>query len=139
MQEKFLFFILAFLILKIDLIDTKTKNEILRGSSNNNKNLKSPARGQGKPFPKPQSYLTTDTVHYLDERAFSFQYVQGSVVCDLLSSAFNRYYKIIFQHFSNKPNRNKNQNVKDSLLKRVVVNVHQPCENYPSLDSDESC
>lgn len=137
MQAKFLFFILACLILKIDLIDSKTRNEILRGSSKDIKKLKSPARGQGKPFPKPQSYLTTDTVHYLDERAFSFQYVQGSVVCDVLSGAFNRYYKIIFQHYSNKPNRNKN--AKDSLLKRVVVNIHQPCEDYPSLDSDESC
>lgn len=111
-------------------------------------------KSRGRPFPQPQVYMSTDTQHVLDERAFAFQYVAGSVVCELLSSAFNRYYKIIFRpqsldymrrvsvkkvvnhklFESNGPHAKAN-----SLLKRVVVNVREPCEDYPSLESDESC
>ena len=109
-------------------------------------------KSRGRPFPQPQSYISTETQHTLDERAFAFQYVQGSVVCDLLSSAFNRYYKIIFkpQNFNyargvsvQKMVKNmmhhKEKNLKEPILKRVVVNVRQPCVDYPSLESDESC
>lgn len=118
-------------------------------------------KSRGKPFPKPQTHITTDNQHFLDERAFSFQYVHGSVVCDLLSTAFNRYYKIIFRPqnleivksqgstirkiarelSSNKLNT-KNKLPKKhsvSILKRVLVNIQLPCEDYPNLESDESC
>jgi hypothetical protein len=106
----------------------------------------------GRPFPMPQSIFRTETQHYLDARAFSFQYVPGSATCSLLSTAFNRYYKIIFTpgeyetarkvlnlRKSNKMFK-KNFGLSDQTqLKRVVVNVHEPCEEYPTLESDESC
>jgi hypothetical protein len=103
----------------------------------------------GQPFPKPQSISQTNVLHYLEARAFAFQYAPGSVVCDLLSNAFNRYYKIIFnsnQHatrISDKKYRKTRQvgsiPADASILKRVTVNIHSPCEDYPSLESDESC
>lgn len=110
-------------------------------------------KSRGRPFPQPQYYVSTDTQHVLDERAFAFQYASGSVVCEILSSAFNRYYKIIFQpqlldfargvrraRLVNKPNPSSRSHPnRASLLKRVLVNIKTPCEDYPSLESDESC
>jgi hypothetical protein len=113
-------------------------------------------RGQqyepGQPLPKPQSLSQSDTLHYLDAPAFAFQYAPGSVVCDLLSNAFNRYYKIIFHpgQNDNKPtgvSRNSEHKSRQArpmpknanILKRLAVNVRSPCEDYPSLESDESC
>lgn len=109
-------------------------------------------KSKGKPFPQPQSYISTETQHTLDERAFHFQYATGSVACELLSSAFNRYYKIIFRPqeftyakgvsikklFKTHPKK-ANKTGDATLLKRVVVNIRDPCEDYPSLESDESC
>ena len=100
----------------------------------------------------PQSITTGTDLHSLDARAFSFQYAETSQVCELLTAAFNRYYKIIFlpenyeiienKKFVKKVKSNRKSPktaVSDSLLKRIVVNVQEPCEDYPSLDSDESC
>lgn len=131
------------------------------GSSTANSQLNSGRKGKvsrvlpksvGQVFPKPQYQVTTQQQHYLDERAFSFQYAQGSVVCDILSAAFNRYYKIIFRPQNYKINPNSRQSVRrlmknsldvhfqaPNLLKRVVVNIKNQCEDYPSLESDESC
>lgn len=110
------------------------------------------AKSVGRPVPMPQVYATMDTQHVIDAKAFSFQYAKGSVVCNLLSNAFNRYYKIIFKpleyemfegrHSLVKPIRRggkaTNKSTGASVLKRVVVNIHEPCEDYPSLESDES-
>ena len=115
-------------------------------------NIKFLNLNSGTPFPMPQQFVQTSTQHFLDSRAFSFQHVPGSVVCDLLSTAFNRYYKIIFRpnqyetaknvvnlRNSDTKRNQKNNRLKSSLLKRVQVKVLLPCEDYPSLESDESC
>ncbi len=103
----------------------------------------------GQLFPKPQFLFQTETQHYLNAKAFSFEYRKSSFVCDLLANAFNRYYKIIFtpteyetsrnvKKLKRKPN-SQDSNTSRSFLKRLIVNVVQPCEEYPSLESDESC
>jgi hypothetical protein len=110
-------------------------------------------KSSGQPWPLPQQMTSNSIVHSLDARAFAFMYAESSQVCQLLTSAFNRYYKIIFlpqsaeilgqKNFVRKVKSNKKppkSKLSDpSLLKRIVVNVQQPCEDYPSLDSDESC
>jgi hypothetical protein len=107
----------------------------------------------GQPFPMPQVFVTKATQHKIDQKSFSFQYVKGSVTCDLLSVAFNRYHKLIFQpqtYEINEKERRVRKLTKHNLqnieiepnevaIDRVIVNVEQPCEEYPSLDSDESC
>lgn len=107
----------------------------------------------GSPWPKPQSYITSDIVVTIDARSFSFQYAEQSQTCDLLSAAFNRYYKIMFlpEEYEIVPNRrvvqkikkaNKNGELKfkdeDGEIKRALISVQNPCEQYPTLDSDES-
>jgi hypothetical protein len=129
-------------------------NEELRGR----KNLEDiVSKTPGTPFPKPQSQIVTDTQQILDQKDFSFQYGKSSVVCDLLNLAFNRFYKIIFRpqsydikgdgvlinqvkklHRQNKETKENTIN-QARLLKRVIINVQMPCEDYPSLESDESC
>jgi hypothetical protein len=110
-------------------------------------------KAPGQPFPKPQIFVTQETQHKIDQRNFSFQYVKVSATCDLLSVAFNRYYKLIFQPQTYEINENvrrvrkltkrnmKNVQIEpnDVAVDRVIVNVEQPCEEYPSLESDESC
>lgn len=98
-----------------------------------------------QPFPKPQYMVQTQIQHYLDARAFAFHYQPGSQVCDLITVAFNRYYKIIFnpsQLRRGKPARRrgmKKSQFKGDLLKRATVNIKLPCEEYPNDQSDESC
>jgi hypothetical protein len=108
-------------------------------------------RSSGTLFPKPQFVIQSQVQHYLNSKEFSFSYVKTSVVCDLLDNAFNRYYKIIFTPTEYetavnnvrkvKRREEKQREVKEprSFLKRVVVDLHSPCEDYPSLESDESC
>lgn len=102
-------------------------------------------KSRGQVFPKPQSQITTDTQHRLDEHNFEFQFARGSHVCDVLSLAFNRYYKIIFRpHEKTRLSRQfesleLHQDHRESFLKRVIVDVKEPCQDYPSLESDESC
>ena len=110
-------------------------------------------KAPGQPWPLPQQITSNSIVHSLDARAFAFQYAESSQVCQLLTSAFNRYYKIIFlpESYEIVSNRNFVKKVKSNkksykssvadptLLKRIVVNVQLPCEDYPTLDSDESC
>lgn len=119
----------------------------------NKADLRLTPKAPGTPTPLPQVYTTLPTQHVLDERAFSFQYMPDSVVCNMLSNAFNRYYKIIFRPQEYEINEGRSNRVKtkkrgfgndDSrrthlgVLKRVVIYINMPCEDYPSLDSDES-
>ena len=141
-----------------EFIDNREKELInrlseIKSSKNEFSNLhRVVPKSKGRPLPQPQSYISTETQHTLDERAFHFQYATGSVACELLSSAFNRYYKIIFRPqeftyakgvsikklFKTHPKK-ANKTGDTTLLKRVVVNIRDPCEDYPSLESDESC
>ena len=120
---------------------SQQQNENLRSSS---RNLKNVPKYTGRPLPMPQSYISTPTQHKIDERNFNFQFVKGSIVCDVVTLAFYRYHKIIFRP-SELFNVKKLKNVKSvkgksgsSQLKTMYVNIHSPCEDYPSLESDES-
>jgi hexosaminidase len=152
MLNKIFCLISLVLILKPSLISSRdyNKNEIHR-HINVKGNIVS--KTPGRPFPKPQSQVITDIQQILDEKEFSFQYDTGSNECDLLSVAFDRYYRIIFRpqeydisgtgksnvkkiHHPNKNEKKANENAKE--IKRALVYVKLPCEEYPTLESDES-
>ncbi|CAF0706116.1 unnamed protein product [Brachionus calyciflorus] len=95
---------------------------------------------KGQIFPKPQNQVTFDNRNILNKKNFHFEYSKESQVCDVISIAFNRYYKIIFgsQYLRNMNDVPSQLKSDASSLNRLLVNVHEPCEEYPSLESDES-
>jgi hypothetical protein len=109
----------------------------------------------GQPWPKPQSMQTMPQQFSVHPAAFHFLVNSTSQTCDLLTSAFDRYYRLIFfpQTYLNHilhpeaVNNDKKYTLKKSLadlrdtpmLKRLNVHIQQPCDQYPSLESDESC
>lgn len=135
------------ILVLIICLTTSWATENLNKNSRNSKihKLKNVPRNKGKPLPIPQSYISTDTQHNLDERNFKFQFVKGSFVCDVVTLAFYRYHKIIFRptdlfHVKKIMKKETKLPGKSSqgLLKNVFVNIHTACEDYPSLESDES-
>jgi hypothetical protein len=116
----------------------------------------------GEVWPKPQSIKTTNQQFSLHPDTFNFVVNETSEKCDLLTNAFVRYYKIIFYphtylssilHSStsktddnmHRPrlktvSRKKLFNSNDiPVLKDLYVNVEQPCDQWPHLESNESC
>jgi hypothetical protein len=109
----------------------------------------------GKPWPLPQKMTSGSKQLLLDPRVFAFQYAASSQVCELLAGAFNRYYTIIFspldyeivghvkrvRKLMKQKNKAKyNDDIQDLfVLEKLVVNIENECEDYPTLESDESC
>jgi hypothetical protein len=107
---------------------------------------------EGRPIPLPQTYTSSNKQTALNHRGFKFAYEKGSYVCDVVTLAFDRYAKLIFNpqlyeintgHATvrkiKKSKANYNKIYDGDLLERLVVKVNQPCVEYPSLESDESC
>lgn len=118
----------------------------------------------GEPWPMPQSMQTTAQRLAIHPNTFQFILNDTSQRCDLLTSAFTRYYKAIFfpetylsyvlnssSSFSN-INDNIRQKLRDATLRKrsskfadtqvlmsLYVNIQQPCDFWPSLESNESC
>ncbi|CAF1287035.1 unnamed protein product [Rotaria sordida] len=108
----------------------------------------------GQPWPKPQSIRTTFEQYALHPAAFHFLVNSTSQTCDLLTSAFDRYYKLIFypssylnyilnpkstdNEIKYKPKKSLHDLCDVTLLKRLNVHIQEPCEQYPALESDES-
>ena len=105
---------------------------------------------EGRPVPLPQVYTTTNIQNLLNPRKFLFKYEKDSVVCDLISLAFDRYAKLMFepQRYqdrvlvrklkANKLAAGKRVGTAGGVLTDLVVKVVQPCEDYPQLESDET-
>ena len=91
---------------------------------------------KGQVFPKPQMQIIYDEQNLLDKSEFRFEYTKESQICDVVSNAFSRYYKIIF---GSRLMREKQPIINLPSIKKLTVMVHVPCELYPSLESDESC
>ena len=104
---------------------------------------------KGQPWPMPFSYQPTETTQTLNQFNFQFQVVGND--CDILRSALDRYFNIIF--YPGSPSLEAKRRLDErlkfqlqkgnsaSMLEQLSVNVQQPCSNkdYPSLDMDESC
>jgi hypothetical protein len=110
-------------------------------------------RVYGTPWPMPQIYNTLDIKNSINEKIFRFKYADQSVVCDIVSSAFTRYYKIIFEPEEyeivpgfkmNKVRRAKplkpesNRKI-ENYIENLEISIQQPCETFPKFESDESC
>lgn len=106
---------------------------------------------KGRPVPLPQIYNTSDSQSFLNHREFAFVYEKDSVICDVVTLALDRYANIIFEPHLYEINKNRPNRVRkieteqrrefrdqESMLKKLLVNVQQPCEDYPKLESDES-
>ena len=109
------------------------------------------ANDEGRPVPMPQSYTTTNTQFSLDARQFKFKFNKGSQMCDVTKLAFTRYHQIIFtpeiyeiiqnRRVVTKLGRPNQYSYKSQVkaLNALLVHVEDPCELYPTLESDESC
>ncbi len=112
-------------------------------------------RTVGQPWPLPQSMQITAQQYAIHPAAFHFLVNQSSQTCDLLTSALDRYYRLTFfpqtyfDHIFNPKSINKQKEPKlkkclDDLrdvpmLKQLNVFIQQPCDQYPTLESNESC
>ena len=122
--------------------------------------LKNVQKAPGSVFPKPQVQSLSDEQHRLNGHSFSFVYKNGSVECSLLREAFDRIYRIIFKPYEYAASLNKHERVRkskmpskhsepllnghfkdgdDVVLNTLEVNIDEACEDYPNLESDESC
>jgi len=102
----------------------------------------------GSPWPMPDTYVSTPDIQTID--MFSFQFNAIGQSCDILQSAFSRYYNIIFR--GGHPNGLVGKRQRRNALKfrpkfaasaapvvsALNVKVQNPCEHYPSLEMDES-
>ena len=106
----------------------------------------------GQPWPKPQEMQIAQVQYALHPAAFHFAVNSTSQTCDLLTSAFDRYYRMIFfpkdymnflLHGKKETTTVPKKSLKDlqdvMMLKRLNIHIQQPCEQYPTLESDESC
>lgn len=112
----------------------------------------------GEPWPKPQSIQITGQRFAVHPDAFHFRIDNTSQSCDLLTSAFVRYYRAIFYpqtylssilQVSNQQDQSETKNTTwrkslaelgdTPLLGDLYVHLQQPCDQWPSLESNESC
>jgi hypothetical protein len=109
----------------------------------------------GQPWPLPQTFQTTNQKLGINPAAFHFLVNATGQTCDLLTSAFDRYYRMIFfpesyldyilnpGSIDNKikhPRRKHLAHLADvPLFMHLDVLVRTPCDQYPTLESDESC
>lgn len=109
---------------------------------------------RGQPWPLPQSIRTTAEQFSLNPILFRFQINETSQSCDTLTGAIDRYYQIIFypdkylpnvigfpQGIRRKINSNRNYTriQTQNTLEKLYINVQEPCDRFPSLESNESC
>jgi hypothetical protein len=117
----------------------------------------------GEPWPQPQSIQTTAQQLAVHPETFHFLINETSQSCDLLANAFVRYYRAIFfphtylsyilrssSSFVTDDHRRQSRmdavsrkNLSNfanvSSLEDLYVNVQHPCDQWPSLESNESC
>ena len=88
----------------------------------------------GQPWPMPMMYKPSPDVQPVSSM-FQFNVVGND--CDILESALERYYIIIFGSPENRDTTLRYNAV--TSLGGLDVNVAETCEQYPSLEMDESC
>lgn len=105
----------------------------------------------GEVWPKPQLIESTTQEYLINRHSFHFTINETSQRCDLLTNAFKRYYSIIFDtsnyihsvlqsnHFHRRNEFNRSNLEDIPLLKELFVNVENECEEWPNIQSNESC
>ena len=109
----------------------------------------------GQTWPKPQSMQTTAQQFAVHPDAFHFLVNSTSQTCDILTNALDRYFRLIFypqsymsyilnpksadSQIKQKPKKTLADLRDAPILQRLNVYIQQPCDQYPSLESNESC
>ena len=109
----------------------------------------------GQPWPKPQSMQSTAQQLAVHPDAFHFLVNSTSQTCDTLTSALDRYFRLIFfpqsymkyilnpespeAQIKRKPKKTLADLRDAPILQRLNVYIQQPCDQYPNLESNESC
>uniref|UniRef100_T1IUC0 beta-N-acetylhexosaminidase n=1 Tax=Strigamia maritima TaxID=126957 RepID=T1IUC0_STRMM len=92
----------------------------------------------GSVWPQPQSQMTTDEVFIILPRLIYFVISDKSESCDLLTSAFKRYYKTIFDPPRLRKMKGNYTKKITGLLTELEVHLSEPCDNaYPTANMDE--
>ena len=94
-------------------------------------------------FKKKKININYLTVLNVFNTPFS-SFTASKVRCDILDSAFQRYFSIIFfgkpQQAVDRPHpRPAKRVLSGSVVGELDVQVNEPCPDYPTLESDESC
>ncbi|XP_070541927.1 beta-hexosaminidase subunit beta-like [Ptychodera flava] len=91
---------------------------------------------KGAVWPKPQHMSTTQERIAVNVVKFSFSYT--SYACDILTEAFLRYQKILFdRQCADTLNRINSANEVEQLL-GLAVTLENPCDRFPAMDSNET-
>lgn len=90
----------------------------------------------GEPWPMPQVYNKKEDRVLINQDTLTFQIQEYD--CDILQSAFKRYYSYIFKFKDNKL-RFKSKSLLPNVIDSLKVVLLNPCTDYPNLQSDESC
>ena len=91
----------------------------------------------GQPWPAPKKMMTTSQMFGID--AYDFEFYDPKR-CDLLQQAFVRYHRLIFG-FDSEVLKFRSFKEKAGYLMSLSVTVTKDCspDDYPTLESDESC
>lgn len=89
----------------------------------------------GEPWPMPQVYNKKEDRVLINQDTLTFQIQEYD--CDILQSAFKRYYSYIFKFKDNKL-RFKSKSLLPNVIDSLKVVLLNPCTDYPNLQSDES-
>nr|XP_026690051.1 beta-hexosaminidase subunit alpha [Ciona intestinalis] len=90
----------------------------------------------GSVWPQPESHVSTAETFPVAVESFMFTYASKSYKCDLVYEAFKRYGAIIINSAGDQKLRFRP--LTTPMLTGLEVNLMAPCEDYPSLDMDES-
>ena len=115
----------------------------------------------GEPWPLPQTYKPTDQTMNLNQLSFQFSPTAGSHDCNLLQAAIERTYMNIFGVPRDNRLKFKSYQPKDKveeswntilkndensglpldgqILQALDIILENDCEDYPSLQMNESC
>jgi hypothetical protein len=105
---------------------------------------------RASPWPMPAKYITYPISQTIDAANFQFRTI-GAYSCDLVEAAYVRYYRIIFggprsSDRDSDTRQGSNDVLKfwrmkrpNSALSYLDVDLANECEEWPSLNMDESC
>ncbi|XP_077988447.1 beta-hexosaminidase subunit beta-like [Glandiceps talaboti] len=93
------------------------------------------ASPKGSVWPKPQQMTMTDKQLIINPTKFLFTY--SSHTCDILTEAFQRYQKVIFDEVTTM-SKNGTVGEDDEELYSLVVSLDNVCDKYPGMESNET-
>ncbi|KAL3865840.1 hypothetical protein ACJMK2_043189 [Sinanodonta woodiana] len=91
----------------------------------------------GSPWPLPRNMTTSQVQYQVNADDFKFTVDAGTPACDIIIQAFVRYKWITFGPRSDTLKFRRRPN-KANAVNQLTVHYDKPCDQYLSLESDES-